>query len=90
MKETLEKLWNEYLLDECALIDTDEERKLTKMTGELHEKANALLNDEQKGAMQKYIDTLCDLEALFAKKAFFKGCEFTASFLFEASSLEKK
>ena len=30
MKETLEKLWNEYLLDECAEIDTDEERKLTK------------------------------------------------------------
>ncbi len=43
MKQTLEKLWNEYLSDECAEIDTDEERKLTKKTVELHEKANSLL-----------------------------------------------
>ena len=43
MKETLERLWNEYLLDECAAIDTDEERNLTKEAVELHEKANILL-----------------------------------------------
>ena len=30
MKQTLEKLWNEYLLDECAAIDTYEERNLKK------------------------------------------------------------
>ena len=43
MKQTLEKLWNDYLLDECALIDTDEERMLTKKAAELHESANAFL-----------------------------------------------
>jgi len=48
MKETLEKLWNNYLLEECAVIDTDEERNLTKKTAELHEKANTLLNENQK------------------------------------------
>ena len=26
MKETLDKLWHEYLLDDCAIIDTDEEQ----------------------------------------------------------------
>ena len=90
MKETLEKLWNEYLLDECSAIYTDEERSLTKKTAELHEKANTLLNNAQKDAVEKYVDALCDIEALFAKKAFLKGCEFTTSFLLEAGSLTKK
>ena len=89
MKETLEKLWNEYLLDECAVIDSDEERNLTQKTAELHEKANALLNREQKDAVEKYVDVLCDIEALFVKKAFLKGCEFAVSFLLEAGDLKK-
>ncbi len=62
MKETLEKLWNEYLSAECAAIDTDEERNLTKKTVELHEKANTLLNKEQEGAVDEYIDALCALK----------------------------
>ena len=83
MKKTLEKLWNEYLLDECAVIDT-------KMAAELHEKANALLSMDQKDAVQKYVDSLWDIEALFAKKAFVKGCEFAVSFLLEAGYLRCK
>ncbi len=86
MKETLEKLWDEYLSDECAVIDTDEERKLTKKTLELHEKVNGLLNKEQEEAVEKYVDVLCDMEALFVKKAFFKGCEFAVSFLLETGN----
>ncbi|MBQ8688880.1 MAG: hypothetical protein IJ515_00770 [Clostridia bacterium] len=87
MRETLEKLWNEYFSDECAVIDTDEERKLTKKAVEMHEKANALLNKEQEDAIEKYIDSLCDIEAHFVKKAFFKGCEFAISFLAETGNL---
>ena len=90
MKETLEKLWNEYLVDECAAFDTDDERILTKRTAELHDAANVLLNKEQKVAVAKYVDALCDIDALFAKKAFLKGCEFTLYFLFEAGDLIKK
>ena len=89
MKTTLEKLWDEYLLDECAEIDTDEERKLTRTTAELHEKANDLLNNEQKDAVEKYVNALCDMEALFVKKAFLKGCEFAVSFLLETGNFEK-
>ena len=89
MKTTLEKLWNEYLSGECAKIDTDEERELMKKAVELHEKANALLNTEQKDAVEKYVDALCDTESVFVKKAFFKGCEFSVSFLLEARNLEK-
>lgn len=83
MKQILENLWNEYLWDQCAAIDTDEERKLTKLSAELHEKATASLNEEQKENVQKYIETLCHLDSLFVKKAFFKGCEFSVSFLLE-------
>lgn len=89
MKETLEKLWNEYLWDECAAIDTDEERNLTKKTIELHEKANALLNDKQKDAVEKYVDALCEIDSFFLKKAFLKGCEFAVSFLLEAGNFKK-
>ena len=84
MKDTLEKLWNEYLLEECAKIDTIEERRLTKKAIELHEKVDSLLDNTQKDAVEKYIDALSDLESLFVKKAFFKGCEFSLSFLLEA------
>lgn len=89
MKETPEKLWNEYLLDECAEIKTDEERKHLREIVELHEKASVLLNKQQQDAVEQYVDALYDMEALFTKKAFIKGCEFAVSFLLEARISEK-
>ena len=89
MKSKLEKLWDEYLSDECAVIDTDEERRLTKKAAELHGKANAMLDNEQKDAVEKFVEALCDTEAKFIKKAFFKGCEFATSFLLESGNLGK-
>lgn len=89
MKKTLEKLWNDYLSEECAFVNTDEERELMKKTVELHEQANALLNKEQQDAVEKYVDALCDAESLFVQKAFFKGCEFAVSFLSETGNLGK-
>ncbi len=89
MKETLEKLWAEYLAEKCAQMDTDEERELTRRSGKLHEEVNALLNKDQMEAVEKYVDAIYDMEALFVKKAFFKGCEFTLSFLLEAGNSEK-
>lgn len=89
MKEILEKLWDEYFLDKCAVIDTDEERELTKRTAELHEAANTTLNKEQKEAVEKYVDAMCDTEALFVKKAFFKGCEFAVSFILATGDLKR-
>ena len=88
MKETLEKLWQDYLLDECAAIDSDEERALTKRMAEQHEQLNALLNSNQQVAVEAFVETVYDLEALFVKKAFFKGCEFSISFLLEAGSFK--
>ena len=89
MKKTLEKLWNEYLFSECAVMDTDEERMLTKKAAELHEKADVLLDEEQRAVVEKIIDALCDVNAIFTKKAFFKGCEFATSFLLESGNLGK-
>ena len=90
MKKLLEKLWNEYLLDECAAIDTNEEQKLMKKIVELHDNVHTSLNKNQEDAIEEYVDALHELEALFAKKAFFKGCEFAVSFLLEAGNLENK
>ena len=89
MKQTLEKLWYEYLSHECAEMDTEEERELTRKTGELHEQLNALLDKPQQGILEKYVDAIYDMEALFIKKAFFKGCEFALSFLIEAGNFGK-
>ena len=89
MKKTLEKLWNEYLSSECAVIDTDEERMLTKKAAELHERLDVLLDNEQRAAVEKIIDALCDVNAIFTKKAFLKGCEFAVCFLLEAGELGK-
>lgn len=87
MKETIGKLWDDYLLDECAAINTDEERELTKNALALHEKADLLLNQEQRDSVEKYVDALRDIEAQFVKKAFLKGCEFAVSFLLESRIL---
>ena len=84
MKETLEKLWQEYISDECDSIKTLEERKMIKNVAELHEKVIAILSEEQKNAVEKYIDTICEMDSIFAKKAFFNGCKFAVSFLLEA------
>ena len=89
MKKELEKLWNEYFSDECSNVDSDEERKLIKYAVELHEKVFAILNEEQQNAVEKYVDALYDMEDIFVKKAFFKGCEFAVSFLAETRGLSK-
>ncbi len=88
MKNTLEKLWNEYLFDECAEIHTDEERKRLREISELYDQANANLNKDQQIAVEKYVDAVCAMESLLTKKAFFKGCEFGVSFLLEARNVE--
>ena len=90
MKITLEKLWNEYLLEQCSAMDTDEERELTKKAVELHEQVTDLLTAEQEHAVEAYVDALCEINSLFAKKAFLKGCEFAVSFLLEARNSESR
>ena len=89
MKTTLERLWNEYLEDECAVIETEEEREKTKKVSELHKKIDDLLNDDQKAILEEYADDLHALDALFSKKAFIKGCGFAFSFVIEAGNYGK-
>ncbi len=88
MKETLHKLWDEYLWEEGAKIDTDEERMLTRKAAELHETVDNLLNEEQRAAVEKYIEASADVEAFCVKKAFLRGCEFAVSFILEARQSE--
>ena len=83
MKKALEKLWYEYLCDKCSVIDTEEERILIKKAAEMHKTVNESLTKEQNDVIEKYIDSLFDVQSYFAKKSFLKGCEFTASFLLE-------
>ena len=83
MKETLNNLWDKYFLEECSVINTKEEKELMKKLGDLREQAYAQLNDEQKEMIEKCFDIMHDLETVYAKKSFFKGCEFAVSFLFE-------
>ena len=89
MKEALEKLWDEYLAEECAVIDSEEEKDLLKKAVTDHEAVTALLTKEQSEAVEKCIDTLCDIHSFFAKKAFCKGCEFATSFLLATGKFER-
>ena len=84
MKTLFEKLWNDYVVDECAILKTAEEKELAAKAAALHEQANAMLAEEQRAAVEQYLDALCDLDAIFARKAFVRGCEFAAAFLREA------
>ena len=89
MKETLENFWNEYASDKCAAIDTDEERTLSRKVVRLQEAMNALLSKAQKSAVEQYVEALLEREAFSEKKAFFKGCKFTLSFVMGVGNFEK-
>lgn len=90
MKETLEKIWNDYFADECARMESKQEKALAKQAINLHNVANDLLSKEQRDAIEKYVDILCDINTSYARKAFVTGCKFATSFLFEARNFEKK
>ena len=75
-------------MDKCAVMDA-EEKALLKQAIELQKIANVLLTKEQSEAVERYIDALYEIQSVFAKKAFFKGCEFATSFFLEALNFEK-
>ena len=50
----------------------------------MHEAANALLTKVQREAIEEHIEALYEMQGFCVKKAFIKGCEFTASFFLEA------
>ena len=81
----LEKLWYDLFEEECAVIETEEERRLAKEAVELHKMANKLLTEKQSCAVEKYVETLCAINSSMVKKAFCMGCEVAASFLLETS-----
>ena len=86
MKESLERLWNEYFAEECAAIDTKKEKRLAKKALEAHAAVNESLTNEQMKILEKYIETLFEMQDILVKKAFFKGCNFAASFLIETQN----
>lgn len=83
MKSMLDKLWSEYFSEECSRIESDEERTAIKHLAELNKSVSESLDREQRESLERYIEEVFAQEGIFIKKAFFKGCEFTLSFLFE-------
>lgn len=81
----LEKLWYDLFEEECAVIDTDEERLLAKEATVSHKLASEQLTEEQSRAVENYVETLCAIHSSMVRKAFCKGCEVGASFLLEIS-----
>ena len=84
--QALEKMWNEYFLEECARIESAEERELEKKAALMHERANELLTVE---AIEKYVEALHAVQGCFIKKAFFKGCEYAIALFFGAELANK-
>ena len=72
MKETLERLWNEYFAEECAVMNTKEERVFVKKAVEMHKTANELLTEEQSEAIEKYIEALYEIQGFLSKKHFLR------------------
>lgn len=90
MKEIIEKLWNEYFSDECAVINTEEEKELIQESIKLHQIENEMLTPNQIEVLERHIEVVYEIQGLFIKKAFFKGCEFAISLLLEMGNLKSK
>ena len=88
MKKTLEKLWNEYFAEKLSEIETDKERELIKQASKFHEEINLILSEKQRESLEKYIESLYEIQNNFVKKVFSKGCEFGASFILEVANFE--
>ncbi len=86
MNKTLEKLWRECFAEECAAIDSEEEKAIIKKAGEIHSAVNEALTKEQSKVNEAYIEALYKMQQIFVKKAFFKGYELAISMLFGAVS----
>ncbi len=82
MREDIDRLWYEYFSEECAQIDSMEEKAIVKKVAEMHKTVDDLLTNEQRCAVEKYIEVMYELQGYCIKKAFFKGCKFTVSFFF--------
>ena len=70
MEKMLEKLWGNYWLEECAVLESEEERALVKRAAEAHKSAMELLTKEQNERIEKYIDILNEIQSTFGKKPF--------------------
>lgn len=81
MKQSLEKLWNEYFSAECTAIETEEERKMVHKIAHIHEETNAQLTKEQIDAVDALIEAIYDMQSCTIRKSFFIGCEFAVTFL---------
>ena len=88
MNPILESLWNEYLINEWAEQVTDEEKELMEKAEELRKEAYALLNEEQRNAVEAYVDCMLERGDITTERAFMTGCKFTVSFLSEAKGTQ--
>ena len=84
MNNTFYRLWDDFFAEECALIDTDEERALIRRANEIRKNLDVLLTPEQNKKAQEYAESIYAIQNVFLKKAFFKGCKFAFSFFIEA------
>lgn len=87
MKYMLKRLWNEYFSDKCAKLTTEEEKELANRALGLHQAVVSILTQEQLKSVENYIDILLEMQSVWVKKAFAKGCEFSVSFLLETGAL---
>ena len=55
MNDTMERMWNEYFLEKCSIMDTEEERRLANMAAQMHKKTMVLLNAEQAESVEEYV-----------------------------------
>lgn len=67
-EKTLEKLWDEYLSDECSAIKTNKEKLLAKGAIEKHKIINELLTKEQNEAVKNTLMQYVRFKVLLQKK----------------------
>ena len=85
MKETIKKLWYDYLYDEDSDISTDAERKsINHAMVEGSVELQNSLTAEQKKIFEKYADALYKYVSYEQYKGFEKGAEFAVRFITES------
>ena len=68
MKKTLELLWDNYLADECARVEGEEERRLLKEAARRAEALRRMLTEEVLVTVEAYAEALCKAQAFYARE----------------------
>ena len=90
MSKLLKKIWRECIIEECSILETKEEKELSKIVIRARDAMDLILNEKEKEAVDLYVDNIYKMQTIYAERAFLKGCETIFKLFVEAFTMKEE